>query len=67
MLTSGGGDIHIENVSGQSKIHNGGGRVTLGSTKGADIQSAGGGVEVRKCTGDLRAETGGGQLSTSAM
>ena len=61
-LSSGGGDVHINNIAGQARVTLGGGKVYIGTVKGSTITTGGGGIEVRKCDGDLRASTDGGNL-----
>ena len=65
IIKSGGGNVHIDSITGGAKIGTGGGTVYVGSANTLLIDDDAGSIDVRRCFGNFRAKTGA-VTSTSA-
>jgi hypothetical protein len=62
-LTSGGGNLLIDDVGGAVTGETGGGTIEIGSVQGnVSLQTGGGNIKIGSVKGEIKAESGGGTL-----
>lgn len=67
-VSTGGGNIVTDDVSGHASLSTMGGNITTGNIHGsAHLQTSGGHIIVKNVTGDLTAETGGGHIVAGSI
>ncbi|GJM14124.1 MAG: hypothetical protein DHS20C12_25270 [Pseudohongiella sp.] len=64
-LNTGGGNIAVDNISGEVEVDTSGGNIVIGVVTGGDIvaDTSGGNIEVRGATGDVEVDTSGGHIT----
>jgi len=64
-LNTGGGNITVEDVSGEVEVDTSGGNIEIGMVTGGDVKAdtSGGNIEVRGATGDVEVDTSGGNIT----
>lgn len=64
-LNTGGGNITVEDISGEVEADTSGGNIEIGFVTGGDVKAdtSGGNIEVRGATGDVEADTSGGNIT----
>jgi DUF4097 and DUF4098 domain-containing protein YvlB len=67
-VTTGGGNIQIDDLNGRALLNTGGGNIVAGNTTGAlRVTTKGGHITVRNVGGDLAATTGGGHITAGTI
>jgi DUF4097 and DUF4098 domain-containing protein YvlB len=67
-VSTGGGNIDVDDVTGPVSLATAGGNVTTGNIEGsARLETKGGHVSVKSVSGDLIANTGGGHITTGMV
>ncbi len=62
-LSSGGGNIHLDDIGGEVTAETGGGSIEVGSAAGnVSLQTGGGNIKVASAKGEIKAESGGGSV-----
>jgi hypothetical protein len=67
-VTTGGGNIQIDDLNGRALLKTGGGNIVGGNTNGSmRLTTKGGHITVRNVAGDLAATTGGGHITAGTI
>jgi DUF4097 and DUF4098 domain-containing protein YvlB len=62
-LSSGGGNIHLDDIGGEVTAETGGGSIEVGSAAGnVSLQTGGGNIKVASAKGEIKAASGGGSV-----
>jgi DUF4097 and DUF4098 domain-containing protein YvlB len=67
-VTTGGGNIQIEDLNGRAVLTTAGGNIVAGNTAGSErLATKGGHITVKNVGGDLAATTGGGHITAGTI